>query len=138
MSDEVTCHEFRSYSRGLSGALNQLKINHMIKKTILLVTAVMIAASSVSHAASKLTVTNASKLDAFYKVGNTVKKINAGSSKSFPLKGLKKVKITAGTSKSGNAVTGQKRSFGTFTISEAKANPSIATNPVSGQTTPLL
>jgi hypothetical protein len=129
---------FCTKSRGLSRALNQLKINHMIKKTILLVTAVMIAASSVSHAANKLKVTNESKLDAFYKVGNTVKKIAAGSSKSFSLKGLKKVKITASTSASGNALTGQKRSFGTFTISEAKANPSIATNPVSGQTTPLL
>jgi hypothetical protein len=109
----------------------------MIKKTILLVTAVMIAATSVSHAASKIQVTNESKLDAFYKVGNTVKKINAGSSKSFSLQGLKKVKITAGTSKSGNAVTGQKRSLGTFTIAEAKADPVIRTNPVTGQTTDL-
>ncbi len=111
----------------------------MIKKTILLVTAVMIAASSVSYAAKSksVKVTNESKLDAYYKVGKTVKKINAGSSKSFSLKGLKKVKITVGTSKSGNAVTGQKRSLGTFTISEVKANPVIQTNPVSGQTTDL-
>lgn len=109
----------------------------MIKKAILLVTAVMIAASSVSHAANTITVTNESKLNAFYKVGNTVKKINAGSSRSFSLKGLKKFKITAGTSKSGNAVRGQKRSFGSFTISQAKADPLIQTNPVSGQITDL-
>jgi hypothetical protein len=109
----------------------------MIKKTILLVTAVMIAASSVSYAAQSVKVTNESKLTAYYKVGNTVKKIGAGSSKSFSLKGLKKVKITVGTSKSGNTVTGQKRSLGTFTIAEVKANPVIQTNPVSGQTTDL-
>jgi hypothetical protein len=109
----------------------------MIKKTILLVTAVMIAASSVSHAAKNVQVTNESKLDAFYKVGKTIKKIKAGSTRSFSLKGLKKVKITAGTSRSGNAITGQKRSLGTFTISEVKANPVIQTNPVSGQTTDL-
>ena len=97
----------------------------------------MIAASSVSHAAKNVQVTNESKLDAFYKVGKTIKKIKAGSTRSFSLKGLKKVKITAGTSRSGNAITGQKRSLGTFTISEVKANPVIQTNPVSGQTTDL-
>jgi hypothetical protein len=48
----------------------------MIKKTILLITAVMIAASSLSHAAKNVQVTNESKLDAFYKVGKTIKKIN--------------------------------------------------------------
>ncbi len=106
---------------------------------MLLVTAVMIAASSVSYAAkSKIVkVTNESNTTYFYKVGNTIKKISSGSTKSFPLKGLKKVKITAGTSRSGNAVTGQKRSLGTFTISQVKANPVIQTNPVSGQTTDL-
>jgi hypothetical protein len=111
----------------------------MIKKTMLLVTAVMIAASSVSYAAKPKTVkvTNESNTTYFYKVGNTIKKISSGSTKSFPLKGLKKVKITAGTSKSGNAVKGSRISFPTLSISEAKANPFIQTNPVSGQTTDL-
>jgi hypothetical protein len=111
----------------------------MIKKTLLLVTAVMIAASSLSHAAKtkSIKVTNEGNTTYFYKVGKTIKKISPGSSKSFSLKGLKKVKITAGTSRSGNAITGQKRSLGTFTISEVKANPVIQTNPVSGQTTDL-
>ena len=109
----------------------------MIKKTILLVTAVMIAASSVSHAAKNVQVTNESKLDAFYKVGKTIKKIKAGSTRSFSLKGLKKVKITAGTSKSGNSVKGDKITFPTLTISQAKADPLIQTNPVTGQTTDL-
>ena len=110
----------------------------MIKKTILLVTAVILAATSATYAAKKISVTNSSGQDYFYKVGNTIKKISAGSTKSFPLQGLKRFKITAGTSKSGNAVKGDKISFGTFSISEAKANPSIQTNPVSGQTTPFV
>lgn len=109
----------------------------MIKKTILLVTAVMIAASSVSYAAKSIKVTNEGNKTYFYKVGNTVKKISPGSTKSFPLKGLKSVKITAGTSKSGNSVKGDKVSFPKLSISEAKANPFIQTNPVTGQTTDL-
>jgi hypothetical protein len=111
----------------------------MIKKTMLLVTAVMIAASSVSYAANSksVKVTNEGNKTYFYKVGGTVKKISPGSTKSFPLKGLKKVKITAGTSKSGNSVKGDKITFPTLSISEAKANPFIQTNPVSGQTTDL-
>ena len=108
----------------------------MIKKTILLVTAVMIAASSVSHAAS-VKVTNEGSKPYYYKVGKTIKKISPGSSKSFPLKGLKSVKITTGTTKSGNSVAGDKRSFPKISISEAKANPVIQTNPVSGQQTDL-
>ena len=109
----------------------------MIKKTILLVTAVMIAASSVSYAAKSIKVTNEGNTTYFYKVGNTIKKISPGSSKSFSLKGLKKVKITAGTSQSGNSVKGNKISFPTLSISAAKADPLIQTNPVSGQTTDL-
>jgi ribosomal protein S6E (S10) len=111
----------------------------MIKKTILLVTAVMIAASSLSHAAKakSLKITNESNTTYFYKVGNTVKKITGGSSRSFSLKGLKKVKITSGTSKSGNSVKGDKRTYPTLSISQAKANPLFETNPVSGQTTDL-
>ena len=110
----------------------------MIKKTILLVTAVMIAASSVSYAATKsIKVTNEGDKTYFYKVGNTIKKISPGSTKSFPLKGLKSVKITAGTSKSGGAVKGDKVSVPKLSISEAKANPFVQTNPVTGQTTDL-
>jgi hypothetical protein len=110
----------------------------MIKKTILLVTAVMIAASSLSHAAKakSLKITNESNTTYFYKVGNTVKKITSGSTKSFPLTGLKKVKITAGTSKSGNSVKGNKITYPTLSISEVKANPVIVTNPVTGKVTP--
>ena len=109
----------------------------MIKKTILLVTAVMIAASSATYAAKSIKVTNEGNTTYFYKVGNTIKKISPGSSKSFSLKGLKKVKITAGTSHSGNSVKGNKISFPTLSISQAKADPLIQTNPVSGQTTDL-
>jgi len=109
----------------------------MIKKTILLVTAVMIAASSATYAAKSIKVTNEGDKTYFYKVGNTIKKIAPGSTKSFPLKGLKSVKITAGLQKSGNGVKGDKVSFPKLTISEAKANPFIQTNPVSGQTTDL-
>lgn len=109
----------------------------MIKKTILLVTAVMIAASSATYAAKSIKVTNEGNTTYFYKVGNTIKKISPGSSKSFSLKGLKKVKITAGTSHSGNSVKGNKISFPTLSISQAKADPIIQTNPVSGQTTDL-
>jgi len=109
----------------------------MIKKTILLVTAVMIAASSASYAAKSIKVENKSDRTYFYIVGNTVKKIAPGSTKSFPLKGLKSVRVTAGTSRSGNAVKGNRVSFPKLTISEAKKNPFIQTNPVSGQTTDL-
>ena len=109
----------------------------MIKKTILLVTAVILAATSATYAAKSIRVTNDSGQTYFYKVGNTIKKIAAGGTKSFPLKGLKSVKITAGTSKSGSSVKGDKVSFPKLSISEAKANPFIQTNPVSGQTTDL-
>ena len=111
----------------------------MIKKTILLVTAVMIAASSLSHAAKtkSIKVTNEGNTSYFYKVGKTIKKISPGSTKSFPLKGLKSVKITAGTTKSGSTVKGNTISFPKLSISEAKADPLIQTNPVSGQTTDL-
>ena len=109
----------------------------MIKKTILLVSAVMIAASSATYAAKSVKVTNESGKTYYYKVGKTIKKIAPGSTKSFPLKGLKSVKITAGTSKSGSSVKGDKASFPKLSISEAKANPFVQTNPVSGQTTDL-
>ena len=112
----------------------------MIKKTILLVTAVMIAASSVSHAAKSksIKVSNLGDKPYYYKVGNSIpKKITPGSTKSFSLKGLKFVKITAGTSKSGNAVKGNKVSFPKLSISQAKANPFVQTNPVTGLTTDL-
>ena len=109
----------------------------MIKKTILLVTAVILAATSATYAAKSIRVTNESGQTYFYKVGKTIKKIPAGGTKAFSLKGLKSVKITAGTSKSGNAVKGDKVSFPKLSISEAKANPFIQTNPVSGQTTDL-
>jgi hypothetical protein len=109
----------------------------MIKKTILLVTAVMIAASSASYAAKSIKVTNESDRAYFYKVGNTVKKIAPGSAKSFPLKGLKSVRVFAGTSRSGNAVKGNIVRFSRLTISEVKKNPFIQTNPVSRQTTDL-
>jgi hypothetical protein len=110
----------------------------MIKKTILLVTAVMIAASSVSYAATKsIKVANLGDKTYFYKVGKTIKKISPGSTKSFPLKGLKSVKITAGTSKFGSGVMGNKVSFPKLSISIAKANPFVQTNPVTGQTTDL-
>ena len=109
----------------------------MIKKTILLITAVMIAASSATYAAKSIKITNEGNQTYFYKVGNTIKKITPGSTKSFPLEGLNRVKITAGTSKSGNGVKGNKITFPVLSISEAKANPFIQTNPVSGQTTDL-
>ena len=106
---------------------------------MLLVTAVMIAASSATYAAKSksIKVTNEGDKTYFYKVGKTIKKISPGSTKSFPLKGLKSVKITAGLQKSGSSVKGDKVSFPKLTISEAKANPFIQTNPVSGQTTDL-
>ncbi len=110
----------------------------MIKKTILLVTAVMLAATSATYAAKKIRVTNESATTYYYKVGNQIKKISPGSTKSFPLPiGKKSVKIQAGTSKSGSAVKGDKIHFKPIPISEAKANPFIQTNPVSGQTTDL-
>jgi len=109
----------------------------MIKKTILLVTAMMLAATSATYAKKNVRVTNESDRAYFFKVGKTVKKISPGSAKAFPIKGLKRVKITAGTSRSGNAVRGKKISFPSISISAAKANPVIQTNPVSGQTTPL-
>lgn len=95
------------------------------------------AATSATYAAKSIRVTNESGQTYFYKVGNTIKKISPGSTKSFPLKGLKSVKITAGTSKSGNSVKGDKVSFPKLSISEAKANPFIQSNPVSGQVTDL-
>lgn len=107
---------------------------------MLLVTAVMIAASSVSYAAKPKTVkvTNESNTTYFYKVGNTIKKISSGSTKSFSLKGIKRqVRITAGTKSSGGKVSGSKINFKPITISEAKANPFIQTNPATGQTTDL-
>ena len=108
----------------------------MIKKTILLVTAVMLVATSATYAAKKIRVTNESGVTYYYKVGDTIKKIPAGSTKAFPLPvGKKKVKIQAGTSKSGNSVKGNKIHFEPIPISEAKANPFVQTNPVSGQTT---
>jgi hypothetical protein len=114
----------------------------MHRKTLLLITAVMIAASSASYAArpkktKSIQVTNEGNTTYYYKVGKTIKKISSGSSKSFPLKGLKRVKITAGKSKSksGNAVSGTKISFPTLSISEVKANPVIKTNPATGQYT---
>lgn len=98
----------------------------------------MIAASSVSYAATKsIKVANLGDKTYFYKVGKTIKKISPGSTKSFPLKGLKSVKITAGTSKFGNGVMGNKVSFPKLSISIAKANPFVQTNPVTGQTTDL-
>jgi hypothetical protein len=107
----------------------------MIKKTILLVTAVMLAATSATYAAKKIRVTNESGTNYWYKVGNTIKKIEAGSSKSFPLPaGKKKVKIESGTTKSGNKVQGDKKSF-SFTRAEIKAQPAIQINPASGQST---
>lgn len=109
----------------------------MIKKTILLATVLMLAATSATFA-NQLRVTNDSGRPYFYKVGKTVKKIAPGSTKSFSIKGLKRVKITAGTSKSGDKVTGNKVNLGSYTISQVKSNPSIQTNPVSGQTTPAL
>lgn len=109
----------------------------MIKKTILLATALMLAATTATYA-KKLSVTNESGQVYFYKVGKTVKKISPGSSKSFSIKGLKRVKITAGTTKSGKSgVGGTKISFPTLSISEARSNPFVQTNPVSGQTTEL-
>lgn len=109
----------------------------MIKKTLLLVTAVMIAASSATYAAKSIKVTNEGNTTYFYKVGKTIKKISPGSSKSFSLKGLKSVKIRAGTTKSGNTVKNNIISFPKLTISQAKADPIIQTNPVSGQITDL-
>lgn len=108
----------------------------MIKKTILLVTALMLAVTSATYA-KKIKVTNESGKTYFYKVGKTVKKISPGSTKSFSIKGLKKVKVTAGTTKTSSGVGGSKISFPSITISAAKANPFIQTNPVSGQTTDL-
>ena len=117
-----------------------LKHFSMHGKTLLLITAVMIAASLASYAArpkktKSIQVTNEGNTTYYYKVGKTIKKISSGSSKSFPLKGLKSVKITAGKSKSGNAVSGTKISFPTLSISEAKADPVIRTNPATGQLT---
>jgi hypothetical protein len=111
----------------------------MIKKTILLITALMIAASSATYAAKakSIKVENLGDKPYFYKVGNTIKKIVPGSSKSFSLKGLKSVRIIAGTSKSGNTVKGAKITFPTLTIAQAKANPFVQTNPATGQTTDL-
>jgi len=109
----------------------------MIKKTLLLVTAVMLAATSATYAAKKIRVSNESGTTYFYKVGNTIKQIKAGSTASFPIPaGKKKVKIEVGTTKSGNKVQGEKKSF-SYTKSQINANPAILTNPVSGQVTPI-
>jgi hypothetical protein len=109
----------------------------MIKKTILLVTAVMLAATSASYAEKKMRITNESGTPYFYKVGNKIKKIAPGSSKSFPIPaGKKDVKIQVGTTKSGNTVQGEKKTF-SYSKADVKANPAIETNPVSGQVTPI-
>jgi hypothetical protein len=109
----------------------------MIKKTILLVTAVILAATSATYAAKSIRVENKSDTPYFYKVGNTIKKISPGSSKSFAIPaGKKNVKIQVGTTKSGNAVQGEKKTF-SYSKADVKANPAIETNPVSGQVTPI-
>jgi len=113
------------------GELTKTK-NHIIKKTLLLVTAVMLAATSATYATKKIRIENKSGTTYYYKVGNTIKKISPGSSKSFPIPaGKKNVKIQAGTTKSGNTVQGDKKSF-SYPKVDVKANPVIETNPVSG------
>ncbi len=110
----------------------------MIKKTLLLVTAVMLAATSATYAAKRIAVENKSNTAYFYKVGNTVKKIKAGSSAKFTIRpNVKSVKIESGETKSRNKVVGNIQSF-TLTNAEIKANPAIATNPVTGQSTPVV
>ncbi len=98
----------------------------------------MLAATSATYAAKKIRVENKSNIAYWYKVGNTFKKIKAGSSAAFPIPaGTKRVNIQSGTTKSGNKVVGDKKSF-TVTRADIKANPTIETNPVSGQATPLV
>jgi hypothetical protein len=107
----------------------------MIKKTLLLVTAVMLAATSATYAAKKIRVENKSGTVYWYKVGNKIKKIQPGSSATFPIPaGKKRVMIQSGNTKSGNKVVGEKKSF-SFPKAQVKANPTIATNPATGQST---
>jgi uncharacterized protein YxeA len=110
----------------------------MIKKTILLLTALMLAATSATYAAKKIRVENKSGTVYWYKVGNKIKKIQPGSSATFPIPaGKKRVNIQSGTTKRGNKVEGEKKSF-SVTMADIKANPVIETNPVTGQSTPLV
>jgi hypothetical protein len=95
----------------------------------------MLAATSATYAAKRMRVTNDSPTTYFYKIGNKIKKIESGSTKSFPIPaGKKNVKIQVGTTKSGNTVQGEKKLF-TLTKVEVKAKPAIQTNPESGQST---
>ena len=104
----------------------------MIKKIALLALAATIAASSVASAAGskKIKLTNESGVGYYYKVGNSVKYIPAGGSKSFALPSGKKVRIQASESKSGGFQT-----KATYTKSEVKKNPLVLVNPVTGQST---
>jgi TRAP-type uncharacterized transport system substrate-binding protein len=106
----------------------------MIKKIALLALAATIAASSVASAATKkIKLTNEAGAGVYYKVGGVTKYLAPGSSKSFPISAKSKnVKIQASTAKSGGF-----RTVATLSKAEAKANPFIQINPVTGQTTDL-
>ncbi len=95
----------------------------------------MLAATSATYAAKKIRVENKSGNIYWYKVGNKIKKIHPGSSVTFPIPaGKKRVIIQSGMTKSGNKVVGEKKSF-SFPKAQVKANPTIATNPATGQST---
>lgn len=95
----------------------------MIKKIGILVTAVMVAISSASFAAS-VTIKNVGNKTYFYQVGKTTKEIKAGSSASFKYTG-NTIKVKYGAKKSSLSTT---KSF--------KATKLIQINPVKKVTTP--
>jgi hypothetical protein len=107
----------------------------MIKKIALLAFSSIMAVSSVASAASskKIKVTNESSVPYYYKVGVKTIKVLPGSSKSFPIPAKSKtINIKASTSKDGGF-----RTVATLTRAEAKAAPSVQSNPVSGQHTDI-
>jgi hypothetical protein len=106
----------------------------MIKKIALLALTATIAASPVASAASKkISVTNASGVGYYYKVGKSSKYVAPGSSKSFPIPAkAKSISIKASSSKSGGFNT-----VARVTRAEAKSAPLIQVNPVTGQSTDL-
>jgi len=96
----------------------------MIKKIGILVTAVMVAISSASFAAT-VTIKNVGKTAYYYQVGKTTKKINANGSAKFTYSG-RTIKVKYGAKK--NLKPSKTKSF--------KAKKLIQINPAKNITTP--
>lgn len=96
----------------------------MIKKIGILVTAVMVAISSASFAAT-VTIKNVGNKSYYYQVGKTTKQIKANGSAKFSYSG-KTIKVKYGAKK--NLTPSKTKSF--------KATRLIQINPVKKITTP--